>query len=448
MSHDKDKTVSRRDFVQAAGSAVLAAGLGAGIIIPGRAVAQQKTLKILQWNHFVPEYDTWFNKTYIKAWGEQNNTKVIVNNVGMTSLDSRARAEITAQKGHDLVMFLKPSPIYEDQVIDHREIYEECERQHGKPIDLAIKSTYNPKTKKFYGFSDSYVPDPVNYRKDLWDDIGVFPDSWDDIRRGGSKIKRKHRIPVGFGLAPELDSNMALRSLMAAFGAAVQDAQGNPSLKSRQALEAIKYVKALYEESMTDEVFTWDASSNNRQMLAGRGSLTLNAISITRAGENNRIPIAERIWLAKAPEGPVRRIGLGHLTNVYVIWKFADNIEGAKQFMVDYVGNFRQAFLASQYYNFPCFPQMVPDLSTLIAYDAQATPRDKYKVFQDISDWVTNVGYPGYANAAIDEIFSTWALSTMFAQAASGKMTPEEALHQADKKVRHIFQKWKSRNRV
>ena len=53
----------------------------------------------------------------------------------------------------------------EEQVIDHREIYEECSNKYGNPIDLAIKSTYNPKTKKYYGFSDSFVPDPVNYRK-------------------------------------------------------------------------------------------------------------------------------------------------------------------------------------------------------------------------------------------------------------------------------------------
>jgi multiple sugar transport system substrate-binding protein len=222
---------------------------------------------------------------------------------------------------------------------------------------------------------------------------------------GGRDIMRRHGIPMGIGLAPELDTNMALRSIMAAYGASVQDAAGHPVLKSRQTLEALKFVKALYNEAMTDEVFAWDASSNNRLLLAGRGSLTLNAISITRTGENQKIPLADRIWLARAVKGPVRRIGLVHLMDVYVIWKFAENIEGAKQFLVDYVGDFRQAFLASQFYNFPCFPGTVPDLKALITDDAQATPRDKYKVFADVSAWMTNVGYPGYANAAENEIF-------------------------------------------
>jgi len=48
---------------------------------------------------------------------------------------------------------------------------------------------------------------------------------------------------------------MALRSIMASFGASVQDANGRLVLKSSQTLEAMKFVKALYKETMTDEIF-------------------------------------------------------------------------------------------------------------------------------------------------------------------------------------------------
>ena len=41
-------------------------------------------------------------------------------------------------------------------------VYQEVEKKHGKKIELAHKSTYNPKTKKYFAFSDSYVPDPGN----------------------------------------------------------------------------------------------------------------------------------------------------------------------------------------------------------------------------------------------------------------------------------------------
>jgi multiple sugar transport system substrate-binding protein len=244
-------------LLRLAGTAALAAGVGAGIIIPGRASAQPKTLKILQWKHFVPGYDTWFNNTYVKTWGAQHDTRVIVDNIGLAGLHEHADAEIKAQHGHDLFLFLSPKPVYEDQVIDHREIYEECERQYGKATDLARQSTYNPTTRKFFGFSDRYVPQPINYRKDLWDAVGVVPDTWEDIRRGGRSIRQQHGMPLGIGLAPETDSNMAALAMLYAFGAAVQDADNRPALPSKETLEALKFVKALYVESMTDDVLTW-----------------------------------------------------------------------------------------------------------------------------------------------------------------------------------------------
>lgn len=446
MADKKRSKVSRRTFIKAAGAGALATTLGPAIIIPGRAA--KKTLKILQWNHFVPGYDKWFNETYTKEWGAKNDTEVIVDNISIAAINARAAAEVSAQKGHDLFLFEWPSPVYEDQVIDHAEIYQEVERKHGKPIDLAIKSTYNPKTKKYYGFSDSYVPDPVNYRKDLWDDVGMTPNTWDDIRNGGRKIKQKHNIPVGIGLSAEIDTGMAMRAIMYSFGSSVQDADGNLILNSKETLEAVKFVKALFEETMTPEVLAWDASSNNRFMLAGKGSLALNAISITRTGENKKIPVADNIWLAKAAAGPVRRIGLEHVMNVYVIWKFADNIDGAKKFLVDYMGNFRQGFLASEFYNFPCFPETVPDLQKQIANDPKASPPDKYKVLSDVLDWATNVGYPGYANAAIDEIFNTWVINTMFAKAATGAEEPKDAIKAAEAACKRIWAKWQEKKMI
>ncbi|MDH3237913.1 MAG: extracellular solute-binding protein, partial [Deltaproteobacteria bacterium] len=414
---------------------------------PRRSYGASKTLKILQWNHFVPGYDKWFNNTYTKEWGAKNGMEVIVDNIGLAGINARAAAEVSAQKGHDLFMFLWPSPDMEDQVIDHKEIYQECEKKYGKAIDLAVKSTYNPKTKKYYGFSDSYVPDPINYDKNLWGDIGMAkgPDTWDDMRVGGAKIKKKHGIPVGVGLSAEIDTGMAMRAIMYSHGASVQDEAGNLVLNSKNTLESIKFVKALFEEAMTPEVLAWDASSNNRAMLSGKVSAVLNAISVTRTAENEKMPIADRIMITKAAKGPVRRIGLEHVMDVYVIWKFAENIEGAKKFLVDYIGDFRKAFLASEFYNFPCFPKTVPDINKLIAHDPKANPPDKYAVLSDVLDWATNVGYPGYANAGIAEVFSTWVLNTMFAKAAVGAETPEAALAQAEAACKRIWDKWKER---
>jgi len=439
----------RRTFIKMAGTVAVTCGVAAPLVVLAQAKARKgKVLRIMQWNHFVPAFDEWFNKVFVPRWGEKNNTEVVVTNVGMTSIESRAAAEVKKQQGHDLCMFLSPPSSYEDQVHDLRDVHAECARRYGKPLDIAVRSTYNPITRKYYGFSDSYVPDPVNYRSDLWDDVGVLPSSWDTILDGGRKIRQKHGIPVGIGMSSELDSSMALRSILAAFGAAEQTADGRPSLKSNNALEALKYAKALYTETMTDEIFSWDASSNNRQMLAGKGSLTLNAISITRTGESEKIPIASRIALAIPAKGPVAQLGVMHLMNAYVIWRFSRNVDGAKNFLADLAGESRNAFIASGFYNFPTFPQLVPDLNQLIANDTAASPPDKYKIFSDAAKWTINVGYPGYSNAAIDEIWKQWLIPRMFADAASGRLSPQAALDLYAAQSIQIFDKWRARRMV
>ncbi len=443
----KQNRISRRSFVKAAG--IGAAGLGTGLLaVPARAQKAKNTLKILQWNHFVPGYDKWFNGTYTKEWGAKNDTEVIVDNIGLAGINARAAAEVSAQKGHDLFMFLAPPAAYEEQVIDHKDIYQECEKKYGKPIPLAVKSTYNPKTKKYFAFSDSFVPDPINFRTDLWEEAGVKPDSWDEIRTGGKKIKDKTGIPVGIGQSAELDTAMAMRAVLYAFGGSEQDESNQLVLNSKNTLEAVKFVKALYQETMTPEVLAWDASSNNRAMLAGKVSLVLNAISITREAENKGMAIGDKIGLAKAAKGHVRRLGLEHVMDCYVIWKFAENIGGAKKFLVDYIGNFRQGFLASEFYNFPCFWKQVPDLAQLLEKDSKAKPADKYKVLLDSPDWATNVGYPGYATAAVDDCFNTWVLNTMFAQASTGAMSPEDAIKEAEAKCKRIWAKWHDRKLI
>ena len=47
MEQEGRPSVSRRDFMKVASAAALAVGVGTHIIVPGRALAQQKTLKVL-----------------------------------------------------------------------------------------------------------------------------------------------------------------------------------------------------------------------------------------------------------------------------------------------------------------------------------------------------------------------------------------------------------------
>src|SRR6266540_3807454 len=66
----KRKRMDRRQFVRTTGAAA------AAVLGPTSWVKrQQKTLKIIQWSHFVPAYDAWFDK-YAKDWGTAKGVEV------------------------------------------------------------------------------------------------------------------------------------------------------------------------------------------------------------------------------------------------------------------------------------------------------------------------------------------------------------------------------------
>ncbi|HJT17036.1 MAG TPA: carbohydrate ABC transporter substrate-binding protein, partial [Thermoanaerobaculia bacterium] len=267
-------------------------------------------------------------------------------------------------------------------------------------------------------------------------------DTYHDLLVGAERIKKQFGNPCGLGLSQELDTNMAVRAILWSFGGAEQDEAGHVVLNSKNTVDAVKYVRDLYQRTETPEVFSWDPSSNNRGILAGKLSFVQNAISVTRSAEKDNPEMSKQIQIVPALKGPVRRIAAEHVMDCYVVWDFAENKEGAKQFLVDLINDFSTAFNASEFYNFPCFPTTVPDIKARLAKDPKAVPPNKYAVLGNVLDWATNVGYPGYATAAIDEVFNTFVLPTMFAKAARDEMTPEAAVKAADTELRRIFAKW------
>jgi multiple sugar transport system substrate-binding protein len=110
---------------------------------------------------------------------------------------------------------------------------------------------------------------------------------------------------------------------------------------------------------------------------------------------------------------------------------------------VDLADNFGEAFMASEFYNFPCFPGAVPDLQQRLADDPKAAPPDKYKVLANVLDWTTNIGFPGYATNAINEVVTTFVLNTLFAKVARDEITAADGARMADMEIKRIFDRWK-----
>jgi multiple sugar transport system substrate-binding protein len=458
VSEQPEKPLSRRDLLRRAGvgaAAIGVAGSGASKAFAfagphkhtGRWLSGD--LKILQWVHFVPDYDEWFDKTWCKQWGEKNDVNVTVDHIANTQLDARAASEVAAQSGHDIFQFLAPPAIYEDQVINHKDIVAQATKKVGKMGPLAKLSTYNPKTRKYFAVSDNYVPDPVVWRHDLWSGVGEAPTTWEHVRKAAPKLKNAGH-PIGIGMSNELDSNMANIAFLMCFGSFIQNEENRLTIKSKQTVEALKFMASIYKTGETDEIFGWNPASNNNFLYSGKGSMILNAISATRTPEDQHLPFVDNLWIWPIPAGPHGRFGLEHVMGCYVVWKFAKNKPAAERFLADLIINYKQATMASKLYNFPAFPGAFPFNSIKnVAKDDAHKPRGKYTILNTIAEKYThNVGYPGFSNAAINEIFTTYLIPQMFAEVAQGKMSAQDAVNAANRQMTGIYRKWKRRKKL
>jgi len=434
------------------------AGLGTAVVLysgaaPKTSVAGvpkyahkelKNTLKIIQWRHFVPAYDTWFDNVYTKVWGRKNDTDVVVDHINLTDLPARAASEVAANSGHDLFQHLSPPSAFEDHVINLKDIVTDVTKKLGPMKGVSRRSAYNPKTKKWFGWPDNYVPDPIHYRKDLWGDVGIKPTTWDNVSRAAPKLKANGH-PIGIGMSNELDSNMALIALLMCFGAYIQNSHAQVTLNSKAAVDAVKFMSSLYKRGMTSEIFAWVPASNNNAMLAGRISLAVNAISILRSAEQQNPSLARNLAIAAIPKGPKQRLGLEHVMGVYVIWKFSSSKALAKKFIRDQQLAYTGHFLNSKFYNFPGWPGAVKNLKKRLAQD----PSGKYVILDTIARTATtNVGYPGFSNAAIDEVFNTFLIPQMFAEVAQDRKSASQSVRDTNRAIQAIFRKWRKRGKI
>ena len=442
-----NRSVTRRSFLKTSGAISGAAGLAPVLSAPfvSRALAADKALSIVQWSHFVPDFDTWFDK-FAKDWGDKNKIAVTVDHVPVQDVPARAAAEASAQSGHDLFGFngAGGAHLYRKFFIPLTDLVKETEKKYGQVTTIGKQLGYNADDGSWSAFPDFYINFPGMYQKSLWEEIGMKPDTWDNVRIGGAKLKAKGK-PVGISLGHSNDPSTTWRGLLWSYGGAVQDEAGKKIvLDSKQTLEAVKYAAALYKEAMTSDVLSWNDASNNQYLASGVGSYIVNPISAYRTIQKSNKKLADDIFVIEPPKGPAKQI-MGAASEFYGIWKFAKNKEAAIEFLKYYRDNWPEAFKASEGYNNPCFANLVPKPMPILSNDPTSTPTTKLAILQDSDKWSAIPGYPGPATPATDEIYYAFIINDMMTKAATGQESPENSVKEATQRCEAIFKKWARR---
>lgn len=469
---DPSRNISRRTFLKLSGAAAAAATLGPGLV---RAQGAGGTLRILQWSHFVPAYDTWFD-VYAQEWGAANGVNVIVDHINLADLTTAVAAEISAGAGHDLIEIVgAEAGQFEPSLLSLTDLNHEAQSRFGEQLGVSRRYSYNPATDNYYGFCVGWTIDPANYRRSLWAAAGMEggPTTWEDLVTTGGRIRDEQGVQLGIGLAQEIDSNMAHRAIMSSFDCALQSEDGEVILDQgenfERVLESVQFMQRLYEAAMTPEVFAWNAASNNQALIAGRASYIMNSISAYRSSQNDVPDIAEDVFFGPALHGPRGSAWANaHVIYNYIVPQHAANPDGAQQFILDLAENYDMAMYHSRLYNSASFftapisgngdYPAVPGASTFkdlheawFANDPFKLPNEadgKLVPLINATEWTTNVGHPGVCSPAVAEVYNTFVIPNMFARAVRGDQTPEESIRTAAAEANTVFSAWRERGLV
>ena len=411
-------------------------------------------LHILQWSHFVPQYDAWFDP-FAQAWGEANGVEVTVDHVNIADLNPALSAAIDAGEGPVLVESPLAGSLFIEGLRDMTDVNMQAQELFGPQAETCSANSYLPAADMWYGYCHGWVPDPGDYDRTMWEAAGLpnGPVTYDDLLVGGEQIKNDFGVPMGLGLSPEIDSNMAMRAIIWSFGGSVQDENECVVINSPEVLEAVNYVVELYNRTMTEEVFSWNAASNNQGLIAGELSYILNSISAYRSLQKIDAAAADNIGFTPALIGPRGdQHASAHLWYVYVIPNYVEEgpeLDAANAFLLHLTANYNQATFNSELYNFPAFESSVPQLGGWLENDPFGSrPANKLTFLLDAKDWVTYLGWPGPSNPAVSEIYATNIIPTMMGRAALGEVTPEEAIAEAETQINDIFNRWREKGFV
>jgi len=429
----------------AGGAAKPTAAAGA----PTTAAAATKNLSgdlnILQWSHFVPAYDIWFDK-WATDWGARNKVNVTVDHIANLDLPARLAAESAAKTGHDIIQFQAQVQTYryENQLADMGDLVNFATDKYGQPTQLAKGTSFI--NGVWRAVPDFYIVIAPLVRDDLMDSIGSPPlKTWDDVRQASGKLKAQGN-PAGLAISHCNDANHNWRGMMWTFGASEVQQDGKTlNVDTKEFRDFLDFAKSFHNDANTPEVFAWDDVSDNRFLGSGQASYIHDAISSLRSIEppkDKPDPEKQKLFDSISIRAPLAGPGGQHDmpdVSLYAMWQFAKNQDAAKAFLHDYLDNWKEAMTQSTGYNMPFFENLFQKPMPVIG------STDKLNILQDYKgDQVLHTfGYPGPPNAAAQEVLANFHIPDIVGIYARGNTSLDDTVKEAVNRLKPIYDKYK-----
>ena len=398
------------------------------------AIGAEK-ITLMVWSHFVPAFNEELEKQ-VAAWAKTKGVEARVDFISYKELPTKLVAEAESKSGHDIVNLRHMDPIlFKDSLADMDQLAKSLGSKYGGWIEiaeqLAIKDNHWKAIPWFHWSM------PIVYRLDYFRAVGetrgkIHKYTWDDLLKASEKLQKAGH-PGGFAInMGAYDSSDTLYPLLWSFGATTVDKNGQVVIDSPETARAIEYVKTLFK-FMPKDVLGWDDASNNRYMLSGVGSWTINAPSIYASALKDFPDLAREFDHAPMPAGPKGRFRTSSTLSLGV-WKFSKNQELA----TDLIGslmekkNFYNIISASSGFNQPFLKEFRQH-----PIWRQTVPLNAY---EPVPEELRLAGWPGPSGPEAQKVFNMFVIPVMFAKAVTGTPT-KEAMEWAEGEIKRLYGK-------
>lgn len=428
--------ISRRHFLQTTVSTAASVAAGWTWLATGKApaYAQKRTLTALALSLFVPPGDERFREI-MEEFGKAAGVETRFDTIQVTQVPPKLAAEANAQEGHDIVDMWEAYPALHARNLEPlNDILE--------PLDAKFKYFTGPKETFYHNGTWLAAPwywlsFPQNVNQTHWDKAGVqIPTTWEELRETGKKLKRRGN-PIGMAISHATDANASWWAVLWCFGGKVfEEDSKTVALKSEGTEHFLDFAVRLYNDAMTSEVLTWDDAGNNRFMLSGKGSWTINPISIWFVAHRDQMPVAKELRHYPSLSGPA-----GHYNSTFNhclgIWKFSKNKELAKEFLTYFFSEERYPSWIAAAQGFCMSP-----FEAFINHPVWTEGDPALRLLPQEGPFIRSQGWPGKPTAYVGAFNSEYILPDMIAKVINGAK-PKDAIDWAAERTERIVKETK-----
>jgi multiple sugar transport system substrate-binding protein len=438
--------ISRRDLLKTTAVGAAAGALGSNLVMPGRALAQDQTLsftpedgaelRVLRWSKFVQgDEDLWMANT--AKFTETTGVPVRIDNEAWEDVRPKAAVAANVGSGPDIIVGWFDDPHqYPDKLVPLTDLAEYLGNKYGGWYDAAQR--YGKKDGEWIGLPLGAAGACMVYRESWVQEAGfeTFPTGYQEVLDCAKKLKANGH-PLGMALGNAVgDGNGWVHTLLWGFGGKMVDDDANVVLNSPETVDALEYVKELYE-SFIPGTLSWLDPNNNKAFLAGELGATNNGISVYYAAKTSSDPamqeLAKDINHVAMPIGPVGHSTELHLFTQAMLFGYSPYPNAAKEYL-------RFMWEREQYepwqqaaIGYISHPLDAYASNPIWTEDPKHTPyRDSVKRML----WNGYSGPLGYSSAAA---MADYIIVNMFAQAAAGERSPQEAAEFAARRAERYY---------